>query len=78
MAAMVASPVAFYRSAAAIMAADFAHTRSTGITVRAGGDCHLLNLGDFVTPERQPAFDINDFIVARRMSWEATNRPLCS
>jgi Uncharacterized protein conserved in bacteria (DUF2252) len=47
-------------------------------TPRAGGDCHLLNIGDSATSERQPVFDINDSIVARRMSWEATNRPSCS
>ena len=44
---MMQSPFAFYRGAAAIMAADLAHTAVTGITVQACGDCHLLNFGGF-------------------------------
>ncbi|MCB0235536.1 MAG: DUF2252 family protein, partial [Anaerolineae bacterium] len=40
---MLASPFAFYRGAAAIMACDLAQTPATGLTVLADGDCHLMN-----------------------------------
>jgi hypothetical protein len=55
------SPFAFLRGAAAIMAADLAHTPVSGIRVQACGDCHLRNFGGFGTPERKINFDINDF-----------------
>ena len=58
---MMQSPFAFYRGAAAIMAADLAYTPVTGIRVQACGDCHLLNFGGFATPERNVVFDIDDF-----------------
>jgi hypothetical protein len=58
---MIPSPFVFYRGAAAIMAADLAHTPSTGIRVQACGDAHLMNFGAFATPERRVVFDINDF-----------------
>ena len=57
---MSSSPFAFYRGAAAIMAADLAHTPSCGIRVQACGDAHLMNFGGFATPERNIIFDIND------------------
>ena len=50
---MMASPFAFYRGAAAIMASDLAHTPATGLNVQACGDCHLLNFGGFATSERK-------------------------
>src|SRR5580704_11525834 len=46
---MLQSPFAFFRGAAAIMAADLAHTPITGLRVQACGDCHLLNFGVFAT-----------------------------
>ena len=58
---MMETPFTFYRGAAAIMAADLAHTPVTGARVQACGDCHLLNFGGFATPERRIVFDINDF-----------------
>jgi uncharacterized protein (DUF2252 family) len=67
---MVQSPFAFYRGAAAIMAADLAHTPVSGIRVQACGDCHLLNFGGFATPERNIAFDINDFDETLPAPWE--------
>ncbi|WP_042259195.1 DUF2252 domain-containing protein [Paraburkholderia heleia] len=57
---MAASPFAFYRGAAAIMAADLAETPTSGIRVQACGDAHLMNFGGFATPERNVIFDIND------------------
>jgi uncharacterized protein (DUF2252 family) len=67
---MVASPFAFFRGAAAIMAADLATTASTGYFVQACGDCHLLNFGAFATPERRIIFDINDFDETFPAPWE--------
>jgi uncharacterized protein (DUF2252 family) len=67
---MMQSPFAFYRGAAAIMAADLAHTPVSGIRVQACGDCHLLNFGGFATPERKIAFDINDFDETLPAPWE--------
>jgi uncharacterized protein (DUF2252 family) len=67
---MMASPFAFYRGAAAIMAYDLAHTPSTGLTVLADGDCHLVNFGGFATAERKVAFDLNDFDEVSIAPWE--------
>ena len=67
---MLASPFAFYRGAAAIMAADLAVTPTTGLRVQACGDCHLLNFGGFATPERNVLFDINDFDETLPAPWE--------
>jgi uncharacterized protein (DUF2252 family) len=64
------SPFAFYRGAAAMMAADLAHTPASGIRVQACGDCHLLNFGGFGTPERKINFDINDFDETLPAPWE--------
>ncbi|MFL6795866.1 MAG: DUF2252 domain-containing protein [Xanthobacteraceae bacterium] len=58
---MLASPFAFLRGAAAVMAEDLAHQRKGGIAVQACGDCHLMNFGAFATPEENILFDINDF-----------------
>ena len=57
---MSASPFAFYRGAAALMAADLAKTPTSGLRVQACGDAHLMNFGGFATPERNIIFDIND------------------
>ena len=67
---MMQSPFAFYRGAAAIMAADLASTPTSGISVQACGDCHLLNFGGFATPERRIEFDINDFDETLPAPWE--------
>jgi uncharacterized protein (DUF2252 family) len=58
---MLASPFAFLRGAAAVMAQDLRHQSSVGLTVQACGDCHLMNFGAFATPEENILFDINDF-----------------
>jgi uncharacterized protein (DUF2252 family) len=58
---MSASPFAFYRGAAAVMAADLAPLPRTGLTVQLCGDAHLLNFGLYASPERTLLFDVNDF-----------------
>jgi uncharacterized protein (DUF2252 family) len=67
---MLASPFAFYRGSAGVMAADLAQTPATGVSVQACGDCHLKNFGGFATPERNVVFDINDFDETLRAPWE--------
>ena len=58
---MQADPFAFFRGAAAIMAADLATMPSTGIRLQACGDAHFANFGSYATPEGTPIFDLNDF-----------------
>lgn len=58
---MSASPFAFLRGAAAVMAADLATTPVAGPRVQSCGDCHLANFGSYASPEGLPVFDINDF-----------------
>ncbi len=58
---MAASPFAFYRGAAAIMAGDLAPGPRTPLHVQLCGDAHLANFGGFASPERDLVFDVNDF-----------------
>jgi len=58
---MVASPFAFYRGAALVMATDLARTPTSGLQVQLCGDAHMSNFGIYASPERQMVFDINDF-----------------
>jgi uncharacterized protein (DUF2252 family) len=58
---MVASPLAFLRGAATVMAHDLAQTPRTGLSVQLSGDAHLANFGTFASPERDLVFDLNDF-----------------
>jgi uncharacterized protein (DUF2252 family) len=67
---MAASPFAFLRGAAAIMASDLAKTPATVIRVQACGDCHAANFGGFGSPERRLVFDINDFDETLPAPWE--------
>ena len=67
---MVASPFAFLRGSAAVMAADLAGTPTTGIHVQLCGDAHISNFGVFATPERQLVFDVNDFDETLPGPWE--------
>ena len=67
---MLTSPFAFYRGAAAIMAADLASTPTTGLRVQVCGDAHISNFGLFASPERSLLFDINDFDETLPGPWE--------
>jgi uncharacterized protein (DUF2252 family) len=58
---MLASPFAFFRGGAAVMAADLATTSSGGFEVQLCGDAHLSNFGVFAAPDRRMVFDCNDF-----------------
>jgi uncharacterized protein (DUF2252 family) len=67
---MLASPFAFYRGAAVIMAADLSTTPQSGIHAQLCGDAHLANFGGFASPERDLLFDINDFDETLPGPWE--------
>jgi uncharacterized protein (DUF2252 family) len=67
---MLASPFAFYRGAAKIMASDLSTTPQTGLTVQCCGDAHVANFGVFGSPERQLVFDVNDFDETLPGPWE--------
>ncbi|HEU4349588.1 MAG TPA: DUF2252 domain-containing protein [Actinoplanes sp.] len=67
---MIASPYAFLRGSAGIMADDFARLPDTGITPVICGDAHLGNFGFYASPERELVFDLNDFDEAHPGAWE--------
>jgi uncharacterized protein (DUF2252 family) len=67
---MLASPFAFYRGAAVIMASDLATMPHSGIYVQLCGDAHIANFGGFASPERDIVFDINDFDETLPGPWE--------
>ena len=58
---MLVSPFAFYRGAAALMAADLAESPRTGLRTQLCGDAHLSNFGAFAAPDRRLIFGVNDF-----------------
>ncbi|MGB3713035.1 MAG: DUF2252 domain-containing protein [Candidatus Promineifilaceae bacterium] len=67
---MVASPFAFLRGSATVMAADLSNTPFSGLEVQLCGDAHLSNFGVFATPERKLVFDLNDFDETHPGPWE--------
>jgi uncharacterized protein (DUF2252 family) len=67
---MLASPFAFYRGAAVIMAADLSTTPQSGLHAQLCGDAHLANFGGFASPERDLVFNINDFDETLPGPWE--------
>jgi uncharacterized protein (DUF2252 family) len=67
---MLASPFAFYRGAAAIMASDLGTVPHTGLRVQLCGDAHISNFGGFGSPERELVLDINDFDETLPGPWE--------
>jgi uncharacterized protein (DUF2252 family) len=67
---MLASPFAFFRGAALIMACDLASVPHTDLTVQLCGDAHVSNFGLYASPERSLVFDINDFDETLPGPWE--------
>src|SRR5918993_3438264 len=67
---MAASPFAFMRGSAVIMAHDLASTPTTGIHVQLCGDAHIGNFGGYGTAERSLVFDLNDFDETLAGPWE--------
>lgn len=58
---MRASPFAFLRGSAVVMAADLARTPASGPVVQSCGDCHMANFGSYASADGIAVFDINDF-----------------
>ncbi|MEU4421441.1 DUF2252 domain-containing protein [Actinoplanes sp. NPDC024001] len=58
---MAASPLAFLRASAAVMASDLAALPNSGLASQLCGDAHLFNFGVYASPERRLVFDLNDF-----------------
>ena len=75
---MLASPFAFYRGGAAVMAMDLAQSPVSGLGVQLCGDAHLSNFGMFASPERRLLFDINDFDETYPGPWEWDLKRLCA
>ena len=67
---MLASPFAFFRGGARLMACDLAGSPVSGLDVQLCGDAHLSNFGMFASPERRLVFDINDFDETLPGPWE--------
>ncbi len=67
---MAASPFAFFRDAAAVMASDLAGSPVSGIRAQLCGDAHVSNFGGFASPEREFVFDLNDFDETLPGPWE--------
>ncbi len=67
---MAASPFAFLRGSACVMAGDLAVGPKTGIEVIIDGDAHLNNFGLYGTPQREIIFDLNDFDETIIGPWE--------
>ena len=67
---MLASPFAFLRGSALVMASDLAASPVSGLEVILCGDAHLSNFGIFATPERDVVFDVNDFDECYPGPWE--------
>ena len=67
---MAASPFAFLRGSACVMAADLSTSPISGIPVVMDGDAHINNFGMYGTPQREVVFDLNDFDEATIGPWE--------
>lgn len=67
---MRASPFAFLRGSAAIMAGDLEATPNIGLQVAACGDMHVANFGLYGSAERNLIFAINDFDEVHPGFWE--------
>src|SRR5215208_1650583 len=67
---MMASPFAFLRGSAIVMASDLASTPKSGIRAQLCGDAHLMNFGAYASPERALLFDLNDFDETLPGPWE--------
>ncbi len=67
---MAASPFAFFRGAAALMADDLAALPVSGLGCQMCGDAHVKNLGAYAAPDGHLVFDLNDFDETLPGPWE--------
>jgi uncharacterized protein (DUF2252 family) len=67
---MAATPFAFLRGSAGLMAADLAGSPTSGVTAWICGDAHASNFGLYASPERRLVTDVNDFDETLVGPWE--------
>lgn len=67
---MLASPFAFFRGSAALMAGDLAAGPRTGLDAQLCGDAHAGNFGLYGTHDDRIIMDINDFDETASGPWE--------
>ena len=67
---MAATPFAFFRGSAYVMASDLADSSASGLHAQLCGDAHLANFGAFASPERNLIFDLDDFDETLPGPWE--------
>ncbi len=67
---MLASPFAYYRGSAPVMAADLSLLPNTGLPAQLCGDAHVYNLGSFTGLDGHVIFDLNDFDETIPGPWE--------
>ncbi|WTG93530.1 DUF2252 domain-containing protein [Kitasatospora sp. NBC_01560] len=67
---MAATPFAFLRGSAGLMAADLATTPTSGITAQLCGDAHAANFGLYGDARGHLVMDINDFDETVPGPWE--------
>ncbi|MFP3992641.1 DUF2252 domain-containing protein [Streptomyces sp. E11-3] len=67
---MSASPFAFLRGSAGLMAYDLAHTPVTGIGTQICGDAHAANFGLYADARGELVMDLNDFDETVHGPWE--------
>ena len=67
---MLASPFAFFRGSAGLMAGDLAAGARTGLDAQLCGDAHAANFGLYGTPEGTIVMDVNDFDETLPGPWE--------
>jgi uncharacterized protein (DUF2252 family) len=67
---MLASPFAFFRGSAGLMAGDLAVGANSGLEAQLCGDAHAANFGLYGTPEGKIVMDINDFDETLPGPWE--------
>lgn len=67
---MAESPIAYFRGAVPVMAADLSVLPNTGILTQICGDAHVRNLGVYAAPDGRLVFDINDFDETIRAPFE--------
>ncbi|MFC5887812.1 MULTISPECIES: DUF2252 domain-containing protein [Kitasatospora] len=67
---MAATPFAFLRGSAGLMAADLAGTPATGVSAQLCGDAHAANFGLYGDARGRLVMDINDFDETVPGPWE--------
>ncbi|BBC34737.1 uncharacterized protein SGFS_060310 [Streptomyces graminofaciens] len=67
---MAATPFAFLRGSAGLMAHDLAHTPVTGVGAQICGDAHAANFGLYADARGELVIDLNDFDETVHGPWE--------